>query len=56
MFFAVSAGIDIYFSGIFADQMWIEHHSHAPAREKSIEAIRSLLCTIAEKHAATGVV
>ncbi|MGE5695641.1 MAG: phthiocerol/phthiodiolone dimycocerosyl transferase family protein [Candidatus Sericytochromatia bacterium] len=56
MFFAVNAGIDIYFSGIFADQMWIEHHSHAPAPEKSIEAIRSLLCTIAEQRAATGVI
>ena len=56
MFFAVNAGIDIYFSGIFADQMWIEHHSHAPGREESIEAIRSLLCTIAEQHAATGVI
>ncbi len=56
MFFAVNAGIDIYFSGIFADQMWIEHHSHAPAREKSIEAIRSLLCTTAEQHAETGVI
>ena len=56
MFFAVNAGIDIYFSGIFADRMWIEHHSHAPAPEESIEAIRSLLCTIAEKQATTGVI
>ena len=56
MFFALNAGIDIYFSGIFADRMWIEHHSHAPAPEKSIEAVRSLLCTIAEQHAATDVI
>ena len=56
MYFAVNAGIDIYFSGIFADQIWIEHHSHAPAREESIEAIRSLLCSIAEQHAQTGVI
>jgi phenolphthiocerol/phthiocerol/phthiodiolone dimycocerosyl transferase len=56
MYFAVDAGIDIYFSGIFADQMWIERHSHAPAPEKSIEAIRSLLCTIAEQHGATSVI
>jgi phenolphthiocerol/phthiocerol/phthiodiolone dimycocerosyl transferase len=56
MFFAVDAGIDIYFSGIFADRMWIEHHSHAPAPEKSIEAIRSLLCTIADEHAASSVI
>jgi phenolphthiocerol/phthiocerol/phthiodiolone dimycocerosyl transferase len=55
MFFAVNAGIDMYSSGIFAERLWIEHHSHAPAPERSIEAIRSLLCTIAEQHAATGV-
>ncbi|GFG54681.1 acyltransferase [Mycolicibacterium agri] len=54
MFFAVDAGIDIYFSGIFADQMWIEHHSHAPALQKSVEAIHSLLCATAEQHVARG--
>jgi len=56
MYFAVNAGIDIYFSGIFADQMWIEHHSHAPGREMFIEEIRSVLCTIADQHAATSVI
>jgi phenolphthiocerol/phthiocerol/phthiodiolone dimycocerosyl transferase len=55
MFFAVNAGIDMYSSGIFAERLLIEHHSHAPAPERSIEAIRSVLCSIAEQHAATCV-
>jgi hypothetical protein len=52
MFFAVNAGIDMYCSGIFAERLLIEHHSHALAPEKSVEVIRSLLCTIVEQHAA----
>jgi len=55
MFFAVNAGIDMYSGGIFVERLFIEHHSHAPAPERSIEAIRSLLCTVAEQHAATGI-
>ena len=55
LYFAVSAGIEIYFTQIFAGQLNVEYHSHGPAPEKSIEAIRSLLCAIAEQHAATGV-
>lgn len=55
MYFAVSAGIDIYFTQIFAEQLNVEYHSHGPAPERSVEAIRSLLCSIAEQHAATGV-
>jgi hypothetical protein len=55
LFFAVNAGIDMYTSKIFAGQLWIEHHSHAPAPEAPLDAIRSLLCTIAEQHAASGV-
>jgi len=53
-FFAVNAGIDMYLSKIFAGQLVIEYHTHAPESEKSIEAIHSLLCSVAE-HAATGV-
>jgi hypothetical protein len=53
LFFAVSAGIDMYVSMIFAGRLVIEYHSHAPEPEASIEAIRSLLCAIAEQHAAT---
>lgn len=55
LFFAVSAGIDMYVSGIFDDRLSIEHHSHAPAPEMPIEPIRSALCTIAEQRAATVV-
>ena len=55
LYFAVNAGIDMYSSKIFAGQLMIEYHSHAPAAERSTEAIRSLLCSIAEQHAATGV-
>ncbi len=55
LFFAVNAGIDMYLSKVFAGQLVIEYHTHAPAPEKSIEAIHSLLRTIAEQHAATRV-
>ncbi|HET9875177.1 MAG TPA: acyltransferase [Mycobacterium sp.] len=55
MYFAVSAGIDIYFTQIFAGRLNIEYHSHGPAPDKSVEAFRSVLCAIAEQHAATGV-
>ena len=51
LFFAVAAGIDMYSTKIFAGQLMIEYHSHGPAPERSIEAIRSLLCSIAEQHA-----
>ena len=53
LYFAVDAGIDMYTSKLFAGQLMIEHHSHAEAPEKSIEAIKSLLISIAERHAAT---
>jgi hypothetical protein len=55
LYFAVSAGIDIYFTQIFAGCLNVEYHSHGPAPEKSVEAIRSLLCSVAEQHAATSV-
>jgi hypothetical protein len=53
LLFAVKAGIDMYVSKIFAGQLVIEYHTHAPAPEKSIAAIHSLLSSVAE-HAATG--
>jgi phenolphthiocerol/phthiocerol/phthiodiolone dimycocerosyl transferase len=55
LFFAVNAGIDMYLSKIFAGQLVVEYHTHAPAPEKSIEAVYSLLRNVAEQHAATGV-
>ncbi|MEO8814696.1 MAG: acyltransferase [Mycobacterium sp.] len=54
LYFAVSAGIDIYFTQIFAGQLNIEYHSHGPAPEKSVEAIRALLSDIAAQHAAVS--
>ena len=55
LYFAVSAGIEIYFTQIFAGQLNVEYHSHGPSPERSIEAIRSLLCATAEQYAASGV-
>ncbi|MBS9535241.1 acyltransferase [Mycobacterium sp. M1] len=52
LYFAVSAGIDIYFTQIFAGQLNIEYHSHGPAPERSVEAIRALLAGIAERQTA----
>lgn len=55
LFFAVNAGIDMYLSNVFAGQLVVEYHTHAPAPEKTIEEIHSLLRTVAEQHAATRV-
>ena len=55
LYFAVSAGIEIYFTQIFAGKLNIEYHSHGPAPERSVEVMRSLFCTIAEEQVATGV-
>jgi hypothetical protein len=55
LFFAVNAGIDMYLSKVFAGQLVIEYHTHAPHPERSIETIHSLLRSVAEQHAATGV-
>jgi phenolphthiocerol/phthiocerol/phthiodiolone dimycocerosyl transferase len=55
LYFAVSAGIEIYFTQIYADQLNVEYHSHGPDPEKSIEAILGLLSAVAEQHAASGV-
>jgi hypothetical protein len=55
LFFAVSAGIEIYFTQIFAGRLSVEYHSHGPEPERSIEAVRSLLSTVAEQYAASHV-
>jgi phenolphthiocerol/phthiocerol/phthiodiolone dimycocerosyl transferase len=54
LFFAVNAGIDMYLSKVFAGQLVIEYHTHAPAPETAIKEIHSLLRSIAEQHAATA--
>lgn len=48
LYFAVDAGIDMYTSKIFAGRLMIEYHSHAAAPERAVEAIRTLLNSIAE--------
>ena len=40
------APVDMYSCGTFADRLFIEHHAHAPARERSLEAIHLLLCSV----------
>jgi phenolphthiocerol/phthiocerol/phthiodiolone dimycocerosyl transferase len=55
LFFAVNAGIDMYLSNVFAGKLVVEYHTHASAPEALIEEIHSLLRSIAEQHAATGV-
>jgi hypothetical protein len=55
LYFAVSAGIEIYFTQIYAEQLNVEYHSHGPEPEKSLEAIRALLTAVAEEHASSSV-
>jgi phenolphthiocerol/phthiocerol/phthiodiolone dimycocerosyl transferase len=55
LFFQVGAGIDMYTSKIFADQLTIEYHTHGPDPERSVETIHSLLCAIAEQRTVTRV-
>jgi phenolphthiocerol/phthiocerol/phthiodiolone dimycocerosyl transferase len=41
------ASFDLYSCLTFADRLIIEHHTHAPAaRESSLAAVRSLLCSV----------
>jgi hypothetical protein len=54
LFFAVTAGIDMYVSTVFAGQLVVEYHTHAPAPEKSVDVIHSLLRAVAEQHGATA--
>ncbi|SPM30388.1 acyltransferase, partial [Mycobacterium terramassiliense] len=44
--FPTRAPVDLYSCGTFAGLLFIEHHAHLPGREKSLEAIRSLLCSL----------
>ncbi len=55
LYFAVSAGIEIYFTQIYADQLNIEYNSHGPEPEKSVAAIEAQLVAVAEQHATSGV-
>lgn len=55
LYFAVSSGIEIYFTQIYAGQLNVEYHSFGPEPEKSVETIRALLCAVAEQYAENGV-
>jgi hypothetical protein len=44
---ASAAGVDLYTTSIFASRLQIEHLSHSPEPEKSLETIHSLLCSVA---------
>jgi phenolphthiocerol/phthiocerol/phthiodiolone dimycocerosyl transferase len=54
LYFAVSSGIEIYFTQIYAGQLNVEYHSFGPEPEKSVETIRALLCEVAEKYGPNG--
>jgi len=55
LYFAVSSGIEIYFTQIYAGQLNVEYHSFGPEPEKSVETISALLCAVAEQYAENGV-
>ena len=55
LYFAVSAGIEIYFTQIFAGKLNIEFHSHGPSPEKTLERIQEVLRATARGHAASSV-
>ncbi|OIN77962.1 phthiocerol/phthiodiolone dimycocerosyl transferase [Mycobacterium malmoense] len=44
--FPTRAPVDLYSCGTFANRLFLEHHAHLPGREKSLEAIHSLLCSL----------
>jgi hypothetical protein len=46
---ASAAGVDMYTSWILGDRLQIDHHSHSPAPERTIEAIRALLCALSSE-------
>jgi phenolphthiocerol/phthiocerol/phthiodiolone dimycocerosyl transferase len=43
---ASEAGVDLYTSWILGDRLQIDHHSHSPAPERTIEAACALLCAL----------
>jgi hypothetical protein len=47
--FPARVPVDIYSCGVFADRLFIEHHSHFPHREKPLQAIYSQLCSLSDE-------
>jgi len=50
LFFAVNAGIDMYSTKIFNDQLMIEYHTHAPEPQRATTAIAALLRGLADQQ------
>jgi phenolphthiocerol/phthiocerol/phthiodiolone dimycocerosyl transferase len=46
---ASAAGVDLYTSWMSGDRLQIDHHSHSPTPERTIEAIRGLLCALSSE-------
>lgn len=46
LWFPTRAPVDLYSCGTFAGRLFIEHHAHLPGREKPLQAIHSLLCSL----------
>lgn len=46
LWFPTRAPVDLYSCGTFAGRLFIEHHAHLPGREKPLQAIHALLCSL----------
>lgn len=55
LYFDVNDGIEIYFTQIYAGQLNVEYHSYGPFPERSVAAIHTLLCELAEQYAPSGI-
>ncbi|OSC40416.1 phthiocerol/phthiodiolone dimycocerosyl transferase [Mycobacterium decipiens] len=47
---SISVPLDLYSCGVYEGQLIIEHHGHIEEPGKSLEAIRSLLCTVPSEY------
>jgi hypothetical protein len=50
LYSANAAGVDFYVSLMVGDQLQIEHLSHTPGPERTIEAVYSLLCAVPSEN------
>jgi hypothetical protein len=50
LFAANAAGVDFYTSLLIDGRVHIEHHSHMPGPERTIEAVHSLLCAVPSEN------
>ncbi|KZS61130.1 phthiocerol/phthiodiolone dimycocerosyl transferase [Mycobacterium ostraviense] len=47
---SISVPLDLYSCGVYDGQLIIEHHGHLAEPEKSLEMIRSMLCTVPSEY------